>query len=615
MNWRRYAAPLFHLRNWVRYHVELRDRVKPFEVRRTYGQNVDVARRRGMDYWNLDAKDVNSSIAIAGRAITDAVGSLKWKIVNIEKMGGVERETEDQDHPANELLQDPNSDMTFRDVVKHATLCYLQDGNAIQTIERQTGPNARIELWPRNPRPPYVEPILANGVLTGYRFGSDGSFEALTYAKNRVVHIRDVNPEDPIWGKPRWESVRLEVEMDYYIKTLNRNFFKNGAIMHLMFTPDKNMNKLQHDELMALFDADQTGVANFFRPFINRFAGKWEAPEQKHKDIAFKELLQWNRECVFGVFGLPPFRGGVMEYANYANALAQDKDFWNNSVRPITCTLEDAYNKQLIWRYWGRDVALRCDYSDVPALRGEPKEQAETDKILIDCGVKTPDEVRAERNLEPIADDERPKSPATPGADDPNDDGEGDPADKGPQPTKDEEEELAMAMRSAFSLLKNDVRQKITTYTTSGQMMSRLIYADMQTPDLFNRAEAYQQLADLVLPRVKAIGRKRCNATHKQLVAHSHYVPDDNELDRVTGMASTLLHDLSQELYELLRGCVADAITFNLRLPALLSRTYAVFGAERARQTAHALAMVTVNKAEALAIARRIGSHPRGDLA
>jgi hypothetical protein len=314
------------------------------------------------------------------------------------------------------------------------------------------------------------------------------------------------------------------------------------------------------------------------------------------------------------VFGLPPFRGGVMEYANYANALAQDKDFWNNTVKPVTCTLEDAFNKQLIWRYWGRDVALRCDYSDIPALKGEPKEQAEIQVMLVNAGIVTRNEVRAERDMEPLGEEPRKSSPG-PGADDePNDDGEGDSEDKGPQPTKDEEEELANALRSAFSLMKNEVRSKLTAYTNNGQMMSRLLYADLQTPDIFNRASAYEQLVSLVIPRVKATARKRCNAAHKQRKGLGHYVPDDADLDRVTGMAATILHDLAQETFELLSGCMADAIAFNLRLPELLSRTYAVFSAQRAHQMAHALARITINKAEALALARRISTHTGGDV-
>jgi len=573
------------LERWLTHQ----DKVKPSEIRREYGWNAQVADRPWKDQYNLQAHLVNANVSIAIRAITDAIMSLHWEIVSVENIGGVERETEDREHPANEILKAPNPDMAWEEIIENIVKSYLGDGNAILTMERMTGPNPNVEIWPRDPRPPYVKQAIPGGRLTGYWFGNDERDKRF-YPKERVIHVRDQNPENPLWGVPRIEPVRLEIEMDYLVNMFNRNFFKNGAVLNLTWNPKENLSEIQHDALLEQWEARRGDPDMFFRPMINMFAGAWSTPDQVHKDIAFLDLLKHNREKIFGVFGLPPFRGGVMEYANYANALAQDKDFWNNTVKPVTKKIEIGLNQQLIQRLFDESVRLRCNYSEVPALKGEPKEQAEIDVMLVKAGILTANEVRENRNLEPI---EEPEPP---------DDTEDMPEET---PSKDEEEKVGNALLHVFSQERATLRAAIRKYTHDGSLMSRLVYPEAEVTRLLSRLDLYAHLQNEALPAVVAIARNRINYSMQ------HYVPDDAELGTLIAIANNDLLGLAEEMQKLLQTFLGDAMTYGWTVSQLLSRVNGIFAIERAKHTAHMLARWAVKHADDLATRRRLGLTPQ----
>lgn len=581
--------PLGFIRTMWRRWVTHRDRVAPIEVRRQYGWNAEIADRPWKKQHDLEAPLVNANVSIATRAIVDAISSLSLHIVSVVTVGNVEREEEDRDHPANGILNEPNPELTLREVVAHSARSYLNDGNAILTIERLTGPNDKIEIWPRDPRPPYVRQRLEAGRVTGYDFSTDARSQVF-YPKERVIHIRDMAPEDPLWGVSRIESVRDEIYMDYLINQFNKNFFDNAGGLLAVWSPKDKLTETQHQLLLEKWEARKADPTSFFRPFISPYAGDWSTPISSHKDIAFGDLAKTIRERIFGVFGLPPFRGGVMEYANYANALAQDKDFWNNTIRPITQRFEDALNKQLIWRFWDRDVALRFDYSTIPALKGEPKEQAEIFAIYVEKGIMTANEVREQLNMDPLDEEPTPK----PGDDTRPEDN----PDEAPEPSRDEEDETANALLRVFNAERSRLRESLSNYTCGGRMMSRLSWPDREAARILGVAMLNERLEAAVMPVVNSIGRRRG--------ALGRSLPKDGDLIGLSQMARNELLMLAQESSELLRGYLADAQSYGWTLSDLTKRVNGIFNAERARNAARQLVSKTVREGEAVALTRRI---------
>lgn len=375
-----------------------RDRSSHVETWAAYGQGAKSAERDAVTRHDLVADEVNSNVKVAVRAISDAVRSLPVRAKTVAIVDGAEVEEDDMDSPLAGWIESPNPEHDISEVMSHTVKCYLLDGNSYHTIEPNIGPYKGIEAWPRDPR--QVKVLIArSGQHGGFKIG-EGE-HAVKYPRNRVVHIRDIDPNRPFYGESRIQGIREEIALDHYANQLNMAFFRNGGLVDLMFVPKSRLSDVQHKQLLDALKDDLMGVERMFSIFINKYPGELIHPNVKHKDILFGDLLQMNREKIYAAFGLPPFRGGVMEYANYANALMQDRDFWNNTIKPILLTIESAFNRWLVQPMFGMDMRLRFDTSDVPALKGDPKEQAETMKLnaeavklLVEADVIDVDEAR-----------------------------------------------------------------------------------------------------------------------------------------------------------------------------------------------------------------------------
>ena len=561
--------------------TKLKDRSAPIDAWIHYG-NQRVAARDPKTKHDVEAYKVNSNVYIATRAISDAVASLPCRIVGMETVGGVEREYEDIDHEANQIIEKPNPSHSWVDVVRHQVKSYLGDGNAFMTIERSTGPNTRVEVWPRDPRTVKMT-LSEGGTPDGYVIGS-GTTRARSYKLHQVTHVRDVDPDNPFYGSSRINSVRVEIMMDHFANEFNKNFFQHGGALHLMFTPDHDLGDSQHEALLEALSSDLGGVDKAFKIFVNKYAGKLTNADLKHKDIAFLELLKHNREKIFGVYGLPPFRGGVMEYANYANALAQDVDFWNNTIAPILMVLEATFNMQLIWPIYGTEYRMKFDTSDVPALKGDPLDRAEEYCKYKKNGIMTADEVREKLDMAPLPKEE--KVPIPPVADEEEPEGE--------EPEPEEQEEAERGIHSVLREQYAAVAINIKNMTANGSMMSMIWHPESQAAECFDVRKASKNMERTCVPLMKKAMVSRVLATYEK--SHSSFDPDGNaDIKSFLTMAPVHIVANSNQTLLNIKSLLGDADVYGWSLRKLLKEVRKLFTYDKARTLARDLLGESIN--------------------
>jgi len=516
------------LTTWINdlWHlVTLRDRAATADISRFAAGKEWVARSSGV-HGDFEASSVNANAYIATRAISDAIISLPVSIVEIESDAGKERIVPASDHPANELFRNPNSEHSWSDVVSFIVKSYLNDGNAILTMERLTGPNQFLEIWPRDPRNVEISPVNRS-----YRFGGYTGNQII-YPREKVLHIRDMNILNPFWGIGRVATVREEILMDYFINVFNRNFFKHGAVLNLMFTPDNNLTDDQHQQVLDAMAADIGGAENAFKIFVNKYAGKFESQKMNHTDIAFQDLLKTNREKIFGVFGLPPFRGGVMEYANYANALAQDLDFWNNTIQPILTVITSAFNKQILWPVYGQDIRMNFDLGVVPAIQGDPTQKVQRLVMLKEAGVVDGEYVRKELNI---------SEDAAPTGDEPT--------SVKPTPAADQEK-VANAIYQQFKLQHKHLLANLRTVTDNGKCMGVLCDPASQLDRMLPPLSTIRDVKAGIIPLVHDIA---------MLQVVSNIRASELDISALNTLLSLRLESLHNQTYDLLRTTLTEA--------------------------------------------------------
>jgi len=540
--------------------ITFKDKTAKVEVYNRYG-SLDWAQRHPNVQHDLEASKVNANVYIATRAISDAIKSLPVDIKEVEIINGIERAVDNNDHPANELLQTPNTEHSWSDILDYTVKAYSNDGNAIFTIERMTGPNPRIEIWPRDPRN-----VDINTATRDYRFGKFTDNQRV-YPRNRIIHIRDMDTTDPFWGIGRINTVREEIAMDYFVNRFNANFFKYGATLNLMFTPDHDLSEDQHMQIIDAMSAEIGGAERAFKIFINRFGGKFEYPDQKHKDIAFMDLLKHNREKIFGVFGLPPFRGGVMEYANYANALAQDKDFWLNTIAPILKVIEDAFNKQLLWPIYGTDIRLKFNLDSVPAMKGSQTEVEDRLLKLKAEGIVSASYVREQLGIE---EDAAPETSNISKSDSNR--------QKEDAPKQDEEQEVKNALLKQFRSQRNEVLRNLAKLTSGGSILSALCDPETQALQLYGTILANKTIRNQLQPVLRKILMKRGLATFKGVGV---FDMKNEMIESLMCRINFKIEDIVDQNVVMLKTILEEADKYNFDYLQLQKRLKSVFSLDR----------------------------------
>ena len=557
-------------------YYEFKDRLHNTDVYRKYGTR-DWASRHPRTSHDVEAPKVNANVYIATRAISDAIKSLPVNIVSVEVTNGVERQIDDNDHEANQIIQSPNPEHSWSDIVDHIVKSYLNDGNSLLTIERQTGPNGNVEIWPRDPRNVDISRDKKH-----YKFGKFTQY-AKTYRRNQVIHIRDIQVDDPFWGVGRVTTIREEIMMDYFINRFNSRFFEHGATINLMFTPDHDLSDDQHEQILDAMSGEIGGAERAFKLFINKYAGKFEWPEQRHKDLAFDNLLRMNREKTFGVYGLPPFRGGVMEYSNYANAIAQDLDFWLNTVKPIIKVIEDALNKQLIWPIYGPGVNIKFDLDSVPAIRGDDGERVDTLIKLKNAGIVSPGYVREQLAIsEDAAPDDPETEPTEP-------DNESPPVDKPDPKAEDKRQQVSNALYTLFKMQREAVFTNLQKMTGGGVIMTTLVDPDGQSARAFPQTDFSRRSMNTILPLLKEMTDARGVEAFKRTPILYDSRLHETEMEELLHLASIDIELAVEQMGNTLRDIIGDTDRFTTGFRRMQKRVRGLFSAKRADDVAATL--------------------------
>lgn len=331
-------------------------------------------------------------VGIAVSRITTTIAGLPLKVYRKEIDDGKVEYEEDINHPANDILDNPNPFNSINDIKVHITQSHLLSGNAYLTIEKQS---ARFEIYPKESDKMKIKPDKS-GVIAQYVYGEKQAYER-TYKPEEVCHIRNYDCTNPYYGRSPLLAIENAILLNYYATQTNKAIFRNGPVPAGMFFTDFDLTEEQKKELIKSFESRHKGVENRGKIGIApSFVKDFKVTQLDVKDLLYQEQTRLLREIIFAQLGLPPFVGGVMEYANYANALPQDRSFYQNTITPICNTEAEAMTRQILWRYYdqSKNYVYRYDLSGIPALQENEKDKATTYALLVRSSVLTPNEAR-----------------------------------------------------------------------------------------------------------------------------------------------------------------------------------------------------------------------------
>ncbi|KKL82333.1 hypothetical protein LCGC14_1985820, partial [marine sediment metagenome] len=376
------------------YPISKNDIIHPDEEDSFAGSNIFSST---WSSFNFTAQQyTNAHVAICTSVLSDAVAQLPADIVRVEISNGSRVEIDDNAHPANFMFRGPNPNMTWSDFMEGTVNSLLLDGNVYVAIKKTP---MGFELFLLDPVKVEIVYSRDKSQIVGYEYTVDLGRQ--TFPRDEIIHMRNFDVHNPLKGVSVLTSLTKELSMDESIKDFNNNFFKNGATIGSMFIPDRFLTDNVYKMVKKSLRDNIEGTNRAFKLFVNRFPGKLEFPNQTHKDIAFLELLKYIRETINGRFKVPPVKAGILEFANYANAVQQMESFWTDAVMPLLKRIQDIINKDFIWKYYDEDHELKFNTSDIAVLQGDRKQQMEILTGYKGADILTVDECRAELNREP----------------------------------------------------------------------------------------------------------------------------------------------------------------------------------------------------------------------
>lgn len=347
------------------------------------------------------AYQYNGWVSTCVNAAAEAVAAVPLKVYlrKTNSDGEVEREEVAEEHPLRVLLSRPNKYMTGAMFWRsHQTELELM-GNALWLLRRNPVRKTVDQIisvkWED------ISPVLTDDKqdIVHYIWRSAG--QHLIVPVEDVLHFRSANPFEQWFGMSLGEKLVNPLMTQWYIDEWNKTFFKDGAIPAGLLTTDHNIGPEDAEEARKRWRKQHSGSNNWHDIAVMGKGVKFEKVSEGRKDMGYEMLYRLTREEILAVTGTPPVIAGIMEYANYANADAQIRLYYELKILSALRYNESVINEMMVPREFKGEKGLFVEYdtSGVAQLQPDKDKQATRRKIYIDSGFKTINELRREDNL------------------------------------------------------------------------------------------------------------------------------------------------------------------------------------------------------------------------
>lgn len=306
-----------------------------------------------------------------------------------------------------DLLHRPNPEDSHRELWLDTATFQLATGTSYWALDQFSEYNGAIvpgksTIWTLPADRVKVVPAVGDPTkrISHYEIvGTSG--KTVKYKPEEIVQFKSFNLENQYYGMAPLTVAMKTMEADFYAREHNRLFFKNGASIEDILESDMNYDEVAEQRINESWKKQQ-GYKNTKKLLITWAGLKWRDSKKGPKDLDFLNLIKLNREEIIALFGVPPAVVGLFEYANYANAMMQKKEFWLETIIPMLLSFETRLNEMVFPRWTDQEIWMEFDLSKVPALQDDQMEKAKINTMLVRARIKTPNEARDDYNLDRI---------------------------------------------------------------------------------------------------------------------------------------------------------------------------------------------------------------------
>lgn len=251
------------------------------------------------------------------------------------------------------LLRQPNEEndgFEFRELMAYDLSL---TGNSFIALDNWTADGIPTEMYRLRPDKVRILRRSTGELRYAYDVTISGTTESVYYEADEIIHQRNANPRDPLWGIGVIEAGELSFSSDRRINEMILSYVDRGAILDGVITTDGEMSDDEYDRLTNKWRTSKgTGKATFKTAILWQGA-KYQPIQEPMGSVPIVELKKMARNEVLQLFGVPPAKVGDFTGTNYRNAQEADAFFWSETVEPMLRRSE---------RKWDRIVELFGDY-------------------------------------------------------------------------------------------------------------------------------------------------------------------------------------------------------------------------------------------------------------
>jgi HK97 family phage portal protein len=220
---------------------------------------------------------------------------------------------------------------------------------------------------------------------------------------SEIIHIKDLSSTSVYRGTSRLVSSDRSVKTLYKMQQFQDQFFDNGAIAGIVIETDNTLSQIAKDRTIANWKQKYSVKNGARQPMILDSGLKLKSiGDTNFKDMDFDSSITAHNTKVLTALGVPPI---LLDGGNNANISPNLRLFYLETVLPIARKFTSA-----VERFFGYDIEVVT--SNVSSLQPDIKDIAAYHASLVNGGIISPNEARAELRYPPMPDSDSLRVPA-----------------------------------------------------------------------------------------------------------------------------------------------------------------------------------------------------------
>jgi len=297
---------------------------------------------------------------------------------------------------AYDLMQRPNKHTTAYDWKFETSSFLTLAGDAFWELSDGTKDNTKILAGSKPVRffvlePSNMSPVpSAHDLYAGWNYTINA--KTIPFRASEIVHFRKFNPLSMHYGTSDVSPLNNTLIIDFYAQRYERDFFENGGNIGSVISTPLGLDPRTFERLKQQLREQYTGSGKHHKDLILEGGMEHEARGADPDDASLTELREFGLREILAVLGVPRMLVQDQKDTSLANALAQLKIFWQETMIPLLILMTNKINNNLLIPFF--DVRGEFDLKVVEALREDLKLKAEIANALIQNGLWTINETR-----------------------------------------------------------------------------------------------------------------------------------------------------------------------------------------------------------------------------